>query len=80
MQTQSQSVTLLTTDLKMPGQIDGVDLVARVHQKIPKAPIVVASGYHSDSDVLHIDRVYWLPKPFTLAQLNETYQLLVPHT
>lgn len=74
----AQSIRLLITDLQMPGKIDGVGLVERVHEKFPKAPIVVASGYHDDSDSLHIDRVFWLPKPFTLNQLNETCQLLVP--
>lgn len=69
---------LLITDLKMPGDIDGVGLVHRVHGKFPKIPIVVASGYHSESDSLYVDQVYWLPKPFTLDQLYDACQQLAP--
>ncbi|WP_414058572.1 hypothetical protein [Pseudomonas sp. HR96] len=62
----------------MPGEIEGVGLVHRVHEKFPKIPIVVASGYHSESDSLYVDQVYWLPKPFTLDQLHNACQQLAP--
>jgi CheY-like chemotaxis protein len=74
---KSQNMDLLITDLQMPGEIDGIGLVQRVHEKFPKVPIVVASGYHSESDSLHIDRVFWLPKPFTLDELSLTCQQLM---
>lgn len=73
----AQHLDLLITDLQMPGDIDGIGLVQRVNEKFPKAPIVIASGYHSESDSLHIDRVFWLPKPFTLDELSLTCQQLV---
>lgn len=74
---KAQNLDLLITDLQMPGEIDGVGLVQRVHEKFPTVPIVVASGYHSESDALHIERVFWLPKPFTLDELSMTCQQLV---
>lgn len=73
----ARTLNLLITDLQMPGEIDGVGLVQRVHEKFPKVPIVIASGYHSESDSLHIERVFWLPKPFTLDELSLTCQQLV---
>jgi CheY-like chemotaxis protein len=73
----AEKLDLLITDLKMPGHIDGVGLVQRVHEKFPKTPIVVASGYHSESDSLHIERVFWLPKPFTVDELSLTCQQLI---
>lgn len=77
-QDRREAPQLLITDLNMPGQIDGVGLVERVHRKFPTVPIVVASGYHIDSDSLHIDRVFWLTKPFTVDQVSDTCQMLVP--
>lgn len=75
---RSADLKLLITDLRMPGDMDGVCLVQRVHEKFPKVPIVVASGYHSESDSLHIDQVFWLPKPFTVEELHLTCQQLAP--
>ncbi len=77
-QDRREAPQLLITDLNMPGEIDGVGLVERVHRKFPAVPIVVASGYHIDSDSLHIDRVFWLTKPFTVDQVSDTCQMLVP--
>lgn len=74
----SGELKLLITDLRMPGDIDGVDLVQRVHEKFPKTPVVVASGFHSESDSLYGDRVFWLPKPFTIDELHVTCQQLAP--
>lgn len=74
----SSELKLLITDLRMPGDINGVGLVQRVHEKFPQMPIVVASGYHSESDSLHINQVFWLPKPFTLDELHLTCQQLAP--
>ncbi|WPP02355.1 response regulator (plasmid) [Pseudomonas sp. HR96] len=76
--TSSSELRLLITDLRMPGDIDGVGLVQRVHEKFPKMPIVVASGYHRESDSLHIDQVFWLSKPFTLDELHMACQQLAP--
>lgn len=67
---------LLITDLHMPGNIDGVGPVRRAHEKFPNMPIVAASGYHSESDSLHIDQVHWLSKPFTLDQFHMACQQL----
>lgn len=36
---------LLITDLRMPGSIDGLQLVHRLHDLLPQIPVVVASGF-----------------------------------
>lgn len=69
---------LLITDLRMPGEIDGVELVKRVQEMQPQTPILVASGYHGDSGVLNNPRIYWLPKPFSIDQLHDICQKLAP--
>lgn len=69
---------LLITDLKMPGTIDGVELVKLVHQLHPDIPVVVASGFHSASETLADEGVVWLPKPFNIDQLHTICQRLAP--
>lgn len=69
---------LLITDLKMPGSIDGVELVKRVHQVQPKLPVIVASGFHGGSDELSSEGVFWLPKPFNIDQLHAICQQHAP--
>lgn len=69
---------LLITDLQMPGEIDGIELVKRVHRLQPSTPVVVASGYHSTAESLADHRVHWLPKPFEIDQLHAMCQRLAP--
>jgi DNA-binding NtrC family response regulator len=68
----------LITDLRMPGEIDGAELVKRVHEIQPQTPILVASGYHSHSGLLNDPNVSWLPKPFDIEKLQTICQKLAP--
>ncbi|MQQ34693.1 response regulator [Pseudomonas sp. SZ57] len=54
----------------MPGSIDGLELVQRLHDLLAQVPIVVASGFHAAANTLDYDHVHWLSKPFTLTQLQ----------
>jgi DNA-binding NtrC family response regulator len=69
---------LLITDLQMPGEIDGIELVKRVQQAQPLTPVVVASGYHSSAETLVDLPVIWLPKPFDIDELHEVCRKLAP--
>lgn len=60
---------LLITDLRMPGTIDGLQLVHNVHDLLPQVPVMVVSGYHPSSDSLNDNYVCWLQKPFSLDLL-----------
>lgn len=70
---------LLITDLRMPGMIDGLQLVHNVHELLPQIPVMVVSGYHVSSNSLDGYDVSWLQKPFTLDQLLELCHKLTPH-
>ncbi|WP_296262757.1 MULTISPECIES: response regulator [unclassified Pseudomonas] len=70
---------LLVTDLRMPGRIDGLGLVQRMHDLLPQMPVVVASGFHAAVNTLDYDHVHWLNKPFTLTQLQAICQRLTAH-
>ncbi|RMP68471.1 response regulator [Pseudomonas syringae group genomosp. 3] len=63
---------LLITDLRMPGTIDGLQLVHNVHDLLPQVPVMVVSGYHAFSNCLNDqNHVCWLQKPFALDELLE---------
>jgi DNA-binding NtrC family response regulator len=38
---------LVITDLKMPGAIDGLDLVEWLQAALPAMPVIVTTGYHN---------------------------------
>lgn len=77
---QSQHpVRLLITDLCLPGDLDGVDLVKRVRSVAPDTPIVVISGFHKNADSLCMEDLRWLGKPFSLHSLETVCQeILAP--
>lgn len=70
---------LLITDLRMPGSIDGLELVQRLHDLLPQVPVVVASGFHAAVNTLDYNHVHWLNKPFSLNQLQAICQRLTSH-
>lgn len=69
---------LLITDLIMPGQMDGLDLVKRLRTSNPDMPIIVASGFHPAVKDLHSLNIFWLLKPFDIDQLHAICQKLAP--
>jgi DNA-binding NtrC family response regulator len=70
---------LLITDLRMPGTIDGLQLVHNVHDLLPLFPVMVVSGFHASSESLDSDHVCWLQKPFALERLLELCHQLTLH-
>ena len=69
---------LLITDLQMPGEIDGVELVNRVHTRNPETPVIVASGFHGAANSLCDKKVHWLGKPFSMDKLKGICEKLAP--
>jgi DNA-binding NtrC family response regulator len=65
----ADDVSLLLTDVRMPGTMDGIALANLVAGKWPKMPIVVMSGHGTPgSDQLPPD-VLFIAKPWTITQL-----------
>lgn len=69
---------LLITDLRMPGRMDGAQLVERVRRLSSEVPIVIASGYHDAANMLCNRKTHWLSKPFGIDQLQEICKTLAP--
>lgn len=61
---------LLLTDLRMPGDIDGVELAHRVTRLRPGIRVLLQTGYYENFAADYAV----LQKPFTLDQLMEALQ------
>ena len=67
-----QRVALLLTDVKMPGQMTGLDLAARLRQEKNSLKVISSSGYSVDLEDFPLavgEEITHLPKPFTPAAL-----------
>jgi PAS domain S-box-containing protein len=60
----SEAIDLLLTDVRMPG-LTGTDLAARLTETRPELRVLFTSGFAGTA----VDRVNFLPKPFTSAEL-----------
>jgi CheY-like chemotaxis protein len=68
---------IVLSDYEMPG-IDGVDLACSVKKSSPRTPVVIMTGAGKEAIFSRksnaVDKV--ISKPFTLAELCETFQNL----
>ena len=64
-------VSLLLTDISMPGELDGLDLVERARREQPDMAVVVTSGQIVPADGRLPEGTRFLAKPYTALALNE---------
>jgi DNA-binding NtrC family response regulator len=66
----NDDITLLITDVNMPGPMDGVDLAELVHWQRPQMQIILTSGFGPPlaDDIPTAAR--FMPKPFSAASLR----------
>lgn len=65
-----QTIDVLFTDLVMPGDISGLDLIARTREKRPEIKLLLTSGYARDH-LTSTEDVPWLRKPYRMADLAD---------
>lgn len=73
------NVSVVITDVNMPGQLDGLSLARAVRQKWPDIKIVVTSGNVIDIASLPPGVVFF-PKPYDVEDLAEYVSSLYPHS
>ena len=64
------SVKLIISDLSMPGSPSGVDFIRRLREARPDCPVVVISGYPSESSLSQCRQMGvtdFLTKPFEMG-------------
>ncbi len=70
-------ISLLFTDIDMPGSMDGLKLSVAVQDRWPPVKIIITSGKHQpDRNVLPAGGVF-LPKPYSPEKVAATIQQLL---
>jgi CheY-like chemotaxis protein len=66
-------IEVLVTDITLPGQMTGLDLVRKARELMPNLKILTISGYASEASLKasYLDRCAFLPKPFRPSDLNK---------
>jgi DNA-binding NtrC family response regulator len=62
-------IDVLITDVRLPGEMDGLDLVARVHRYHPHIRSIVVSGNASAEDASNAGAIGFLTKPYMADSL-----------
>ncbi|MET0269843.1 MAG: response regulator [Sphingomonas sp.] len=72
LRTEGEAVDLMVSDVVMPG-MDGPTTVRRAREAHPMLPVLFMSGYAEEQlrRSIDLDRVAFLPKPFSVQQLAE---------
>ena len=63
----AEPIGLVVTDLRLPGNLDGVDLVKWLARTRPSLPVVVTTGYHVERGALGGVPVF--EKPYRMTAL-----------
>lgn len=62
-------ITVLFTDIDMPGSMDGLKLAAAAKARRPELVVIVASGHHKPGDELP-EGARFFPKPYTPSEIT----------
>lgn len=65
-------ISILFTDIDMPGTMDGIRLAHAVRERWPPVKLVLVSGHQSPaSDTLPTESTFF-PKPYDMRTISET--------
>jgi DNA-binding NtrC family response regulator len=59
-------VDLVISDVRMPGSLDGLGLLAATHEAFPSLPVIMTSGHLDPELALSSGACQFLPKPYGL--------------
>ncbi len=70
-QDHHQTISLLFSDMVMPGSISGLDLAQALRKEKPSLKVIISSGYSDDLAESSVPEqgIHYLPKPFRSADM-----------
>lgn len=78
---KKEDVDLIISDVRMPGDLDGIDLIEAQRRKKPGQKVILMTGYALDERFAKAQKVgitHCIRKPFELTELESAiHQLLV---
>lgn len=63
-------ISIVVTDVQMPGKIDGLDLVRVIGQDYPHIQTLITSGRATVKEARHCGANKYLPKPYSASALQ----------
>lgn len=72
--TSGAHVDLILSDVRMPGSVDGLGLLAFVRKNYPHLPVVISSGHLDPRSALEHGANEVLPKPYRIAHALEVIE------
>lgn len=66
----TSNIDLILTDVRMPGRLNGFDLIERVLASYPRMRVIVMSGYTGQASTRFGLADRYLRKPFTMSFLE----------
>ncbi|MGF7163268.1 DNA-binding NtrC family response regulator [Rhodoligotrophos appendicifer] len=67
----ASGIDVLFTDINMPGEMDGIQLVELVHARWPHIGLIVTSGHERLASSTLPDDGIFISKPYDLEQLSK---------
>lgn len=77
---QTQRISLLITDVRTPGDLDGWGLAWSVYEKSPDIPVIIISGFHLHAQGSRPPNAMYLQKPWSAGSLYHLAETLLSHT
>lgn len=79
-QAKSRDVKLIVSDLNMPGEVSGIDLIRKLRALRPDCPIIVLTGFPTGDRLQEAEelKIEFLTKPFEIPFLATLLKRLLP--
>ena len=74
----ASEISVVFTDIQMPGSMDGLRLVAVVRERWPPVALLVTSGQFRPQESDLPEDAHFLPKPYMLGDLKAHLEALAP--
>jgi CheY-like chemotaxis protein len=65
-----REISVVFTDIQMPGSMDGLRLVAVIRKRWPPVALLVTSGRFRPRDGDLAENTHFLPKPYVMRELK----------
>lgn len=75
---KGQRWSLVITDVRMPGHIDGIGLAKAIWSQYPELPVIIVSGHTQLAPGFLPANARFIRKPCTLEVLSRTMKELLP--
>ncbi len=77
---ENEDVDLIISDIRMPGDMDGIDLIEAHRKKKLGQKVILMTGYTLDDrfeKVQQMGDIRWIRKPFELTELESALSQLL---